>query len=137
DSQLLCNIFNRGRKVATATIPASAQVIVVERSKSNQTRVAVLSHIMGTSTTNIKHVEIFRHLIHEIKDESSFCFAVTIVKDLKVRLTPSESDIKAASIDITPKLDQLDAICEQVLTCILFFLCCEFFFFFLGLMWKR
>ncbi|ETO02010.1 hypothetical protein RFI_35429, partial [Reticulomyxa filosa] len=115
--EILCSISNQKRKVATATISASSQVIVVEekslRSKSNQKRVAVSGNMTRTSATNIKHVEIFGHLFREIEDESSFCIAVTIVKDLKKQLSPSESDIKAASIDIIPKLNQLDVTPEQ------------------------
>ncbi|ETO24617.1 hypothetical protein RFI_12543 [Reticulomyxa filosa] len=116
--QLLCSIFDIERKVAIATIPASGQIIIVEeqslRSKSNQTRVAILGHMTGTSTTNIKHVEIFRHLIREIEDETSFCFAVNLVKELKAQIGPSQSDISDASTDIISKLDKFDATLKQV-----------------------
>ncbi|ETO04331.1 viral A-type inclusion protein [Reticulomyxa filosa] len=113
NSQLLCSIFNQERKIATATISASSQVVVVEeqslQSKSKRKSAAILSYVMGTLTSNTKNIEVFEHLIREIKDEPSFCFAVAIVKDLKMQLAPSESDISDASADITPNLDQLDA----------------------------
>ncbi|ETO10550.1 hypothetical protein RFI_26827, partial [Reticulomyxa filosa] len=106
--QLSCSIFDIERKVATATISASSQVIVVEE-QSLRKSVAAFGHTMSSN----ENVEIFRHLIREVKDESSFCFAMTIVKDLKEQLILSEFDISDASTDITSKLDQLDATHEQ------------------------
>ncbi|ETO11218.1 hypothetical protein RFI_26159, partial [Reticulomyxa filosa] len=84
--ELLCSIFDQERKIATATISASSQVIVVEeqslQSKSKRKNVTTLSYD-GNIDTNTKNIEIFKHLIDEVKDESSFCFTVTIAKDLK------------------------------------------------------
>ncbi|ETO32729.1 hypothetical protein RFI_04387, partial [Reticulomyxa filosa] len=111
--ELLCNIFDIERKVATATIPASSQVIVIEE-QSLRKSMAILNRMTGTSITNTRNTEILEHLIREVKDESSLHFAVTIVKDLNTQLAPFESDISDASIDITSKLDQLDATREQV-----------------------
>ncbi|ETO05589.1 hypothetical protein RFI_31807 [Reticulomyxa filosa] len=113
--ELLCNIFDIERKVATATIPASSQVIVIEE-QSLRKSMAILNRMTGTSITNTRNTEILEHLIREVKDESSLHFAVTIVKDLNTQLVFSESDVSDASIDITPKLNQLNATREQVLT---------------------
>ncbi|ETO18533.1 hypothetical protein RFI_18731, partial [Reticulomyxa filosa] len=66
-----------------------------------------------------KSKEILGHLIREISDESSFCFAVDIAKDLKAKLG-SKSDINNMFTDITPKLDQFDATREQVLQMYIF-----------------
>ncbi|ETO00596.1 hypothetical protein RFI_36844, partial [Reticulomyxa filosa] len=106
--QLSCSIFDQEGEVTTATISASAQVIIVEE-QSLRKSVAAFEHTMSSN----ENVEIFRHLIREVKDESSFCFAMTIVKDLKEQLILSEFDISDASTDITSKLDQLDATHEQ------------------------
>ncbi|ETN97282.1 hypothetical protein RFI_40249, partial [Reticulomyxa filosa] len=60
--ELLCSIFDQERKITTATISASSQVIVVEeqslQSKPKQKN-------MTTLTSNTKDIEIFGHLIDE------------------------------------------------------------------------
>ncbi|ETO01754.1 hypothetical protein RFI_35689 [Reticulomyxa filosa] len=97
NSNLSFNIFDQTKQTATATVSASSQAIIVEEQHSQ-------------SEFNEKCAKILEHLVREIENEQSFCFALTVFNDLKVQLRSSElQDIKSVLKDITPNLGQSNA----------------------------
>ncbi|ETO31824.1 hypothetical protein RFI_05293, partial [Reticulomyxa filosa] len=100
DCNLSCVIIRQQKNTEEIPISSTSRAILVEE------------HSLMWPKSKTKEKEILEHLIREINDESFFCFAVDIVKDLKPKLG-SKSDIKQIFTDITPKLDQFDVTLKQ------------------------
>ncbi|ETN98549.1 hypothetical protein RFI_38944 [Reticulomyxa filosa] len=115
NSKLSFNIFDRTKQTATETVSAFSHAIIVEEQPAK-------------FRASEKSERILEHLVCEIENEQSLCFALAVFNHLKTQLYPSTpEDIKRILADNTPSLDQSNVSSKQVCTLFYFIL-----FFYLG-----